>query len=65
MKNKKDIKKRNLSKEDVERLEILKKAEEVKGEQLEINIDQGIRIENQAEKLIGQKIDDPVQKFQF
>lgn len=65
MKNKKDIKKRNLSKEDIERLEILKKAEEVKGDQLELNIDQGIRVENQAEKLIGQKIDDPVQKFQL
>lgn len=65
MKNKKDIKKRNLSKEDIERLEILNKAEEVKGEQLELDIDQGVRIENQAEKLIGQKIDDPVQKFQL
>ena len=56
---------RNLSKEDLERLEILQKSEEVKGEQLFINYDSEVVIENEAEKLLGQKIDDPVQKFQL
>ena len=56
---------RKLSKEDVERLEILQKSEEVKGEQLSINMDSELVIENQAEQLLGQKIDDPVQKFQL
>jgi hypothetical protein len=49
----------------MERLEILHKSEEIKGEQLTLDIDSQISIENQAEKLIGQKIDDPVQKFQL
>tara|TARA_R110000868_G_scaffold396148_3_gene668246 strand:- start:1273 stop:1764 length:492 start_codon:yes stop_codon:yes gene_type:complete len=56
---------RNLSEEDLERLEILQKSEEVKGEQLFINYDSEIVIENEAEQLLGQKIDDPVQKFQL
>jgi hypothetical protein len=56
---------RNLTKEDLERLEILQKSEEVKGEQLFINLDSEIVVENQAEELLGQKIDDPVQKFQL
>ena len=56
---------RNLSKEDLERLEILRKSEEIKGEQLFINYDSEVVIENEAEKLLGQKIDDPVQKFQL
>lgn len=56
---------RKLSKEDLERLEILQKSEEIKGEQLSINLDSALVIENQADKLLGQKIDDPVQKFQF
>lgn len=46
---------RNLSKEDLERLEILQKSEEVKGEQLFINYDSEVVIENEAEKLLGQK----------
>jgi len=58
-------KKRELSKEDIERLEILQKADEVKGEQLTINIDSEITVENQAVKLLGQTIDDPVEKFQL
>ena len=65
MDEKKDIKKRKLSKKDLERLEILRKAEEVKGEQLVLDIDTGVSVENQAEELIGLKIDDPVQKFQL
>ena len=60
-----DKKKRELSKEDIERLEILQKADEVKGEQLSINLDSELTIENQAVKLLGQTIDDPVEKFQL
>lgn len=60
-----DKKKRELSKEDLERLEILQKSEEVKGEQLKINLDSEIIIENQAKELLDKKIDDPVQKFQL
>ena len=56
---------RNLSKEDLERLEILQKTEEVKGEQLFINYNSEVVIVNEAEKLLGQKIDDPVKKFQL
>lgn len=54
-----------LSKEDLERLEILQKSENIKGEQLYLNLDSEIVVENQAEKLLGQRIDDPVQKFQL
>ncbi|WP_257670794.1 hypothetical protein [Parapedobacter tibetensis] len=64
-KTNKDKVERKLSKEDLERLEILQKSEEVKGEQLLINLDSEIVVENQAEQLLGQKIDDPVQKFQL
>ena len=60
-----DKKKRELSKQDVERLELLQKADEVKGEQLSINLDSQITVENQAVKLLGQTIDDPVEKFQL
>lgn len=56
---------RKLSKEDLERLEILQKSEDVKGEQLIINLDSELVIENQAELLLGQRIDDPVEKFQL
>lgn len=60
-----DKKKRELSKQDIERLELLQKADEVKGEQLSINLDSEITVENQAVKLLGQTIDDPVEKFQL
>lgn len=60
-----DKKKRELSKEDIERLELLQKADEVKGEQLLINLDSEIIVENQAVKLLGRTIDDPVEKFQL
>jgi hypothetical protein len=56
---------RKLSKEDLERLEILQKSEEIKGEQLLINLDSELITENQAAQLLGQGIDDPVQKFQL
>lgn len=56
---------RKFSNEDLERLEILQKSEEIKGEQLSIGFNAEIIVENQAEKLFGQKIDDPVQKFQL
>jgi hypothetical protein len=60
-----DKKKRELSKADIERLEILQKADEVRGEQLSINLDSELTIENQAVKLLGKTIDDPVEKFQL
>ena len=60
-----DKKKRELSQEDIERLELLQKADEVKGEQLSINLDSELTVENQAVKLLGQTIDDPVEKFQL
>lgn len=60
-----DKKKRELSKKELEKLKILQKSEEVKGEQLKINLDSGIIVENQAKKLLDKKIDDPVQKFQL
>lgn len=63
--NKKKIIQRNLSKEDIERLELLQKSEEIKGEQLVLNMDAELVIENEAENLLGQKIDDPVTKFQL
>lgn len=49
----------NFSKEDLERLEILQKSEKVKGEQLFINYNSEVVIENEVEKLLDQKIDDP------
>jgi hypothetical protein len=58
-------KKRKLSKEDIERLEILQKSEEVKGEQLSLDVDANIQVDNEADFLLGQKIDDPVAKFQL
>jgi hypothetical protein len=64
-KNKIDIRKRELSKEDIERLEILHKSEEIKGEQLTIDLNSDLVIENQAKILLGQRIDDPVEKFQL
>jgi len=64
-KNRTNKKKRELSKEDLERLELLRKSEDVKGEQLAINLDSEIVVENQAQKLLGQRIDDPVEKFQL
>ncbi len=60
-----DKKLRELSKEDLERLELLQKSEEVKGEQLSINLDSEIVVENQAQKLLDKTIDDPVTKFQL
>lgn len=63
--NQKKIDERLLSKEDIERLELLQKSEEIKGEQLVLNLDSEIATENEANKLLGQKIDDPVTKFQL
>lgn len=63
--NKKKIGERKLSNEDIERLELLQKSEEIKGEQLILNLDSELVIENEADKLLGQKIDDPVTKFQL
>lgn len=63
--NKKRTVERKLSKEDRERLEILQQAEEIKGEQLTLNLDAEIAVENEAKRLLGQTIDDPVTKFQL
>ncbi len=63
--NKKKINQRKLSKADIERLDILQKSEEIKGEQLNLNLNAELIIENEAEKLLSQKIDDPVRKFQL
>lgn len=65
MDSKKNIKKDELSKQELERLEILHQAESIKGEQLAINLDSELVKENEAEKLIDKKIDDPVEKFQL
>ncbi len=65
METKKSIKTSELSKEELERLEILQKAEAVKGEQLVLNWKSEIVVENEAEKLISKRIDDPVEKFQL
>lgn len=65
MESKKEIKKSDLSQEELERFEILQNAEEVKGEQLAISWDSELVLENEAEKLIGLKIDSPVEKFQL
>ena len=64
-KKKSGIGERNLSKEDLERLELLQKSEEVKGEQLALDINSELITENEADKLLGQQIDDPVTKFQL
>lgn len=65
MESNKIVKKSDLSKEELERIEILQKAEEVKGEQLSISWNSEFVIENEAEKLIGLRIDNPVEKFQL
>lgn len=65
METKKSIKTTDLSKEELERLEILQKADEVKGEQLALNWNSELVVENEAEKLISKRIDDPVEKFQL
>lgn len=63
--NKKKIIERKLSEADLERLEILQKSEEIKGEQLTLNLEAEIEIENEAQKLLGLQIDDPITKHQL
>jgi hypothetical protein len=65
MKHKTGIKTGELSAEEIERLEILQKAEEVKGEQLSLNWKSELIIENEAETLLSRPIDNPVEKFQL
>jgi hypothetical protein len=65
MEQKKVIKTSELSKEELERFEILQKSEEVKGEQLSLNWKSELIVVNEAEKLISKRIDDPVEKFQL
>jgi len=61
----KKIDKKKLSQEEIERREILQKAEEVKEEQLKLDIEEGVDVENEYNNLLDQSIDDPVQKFQL
>lgn len=61
----KEIDKKKLSKEEIERRAILEKAEEIKEEQLKLDIDKGVETENEYKTLLDQQIDDPVQKFQL
>lgn len=61
----KTTKKEQLSKEELERLEILQRADEVKGEQLSLNWNSELISVNEAQELISHPIDDPVQKFQL
>lgn len=61
----KKIIERNLSQQDIERLEILQRSEEVKGEQLTLNLEAELAVENEAEKLLGLQIDDPEAKHQL
>lgn len=63
--NKNKIVERKLSEADLERLEILQKSEEIKGEQLTLNLEAELEIENEAEKLLGLQIDDPETKHQL
>ncbi|WP_430811935.1 MULTISPECIES: hypothetical protein [unclassified Carboxylicivirga] len=65
MENKSIKKESGLSLEEQERLVILMKAEDVKGEQLSINLEAELVVENEAEELIGKNIDDPMEKFQL
>lgn len=61
----KNIDKKKLSQEEIERRSILDKAEEVKEEQLKLDLEQGVETENEYKSLLDQQIDDPVQKFQL
>lgn len=61
----KEIDKKKLSKEEIERRAILDKAEKVKEEQLKLDLDAGVETENEYKSLLDQQIDDPVQKFQL
>jgi len=61
----KKIDKKKLSQEEIERREILQKAEEIKEEQLKLDIEEGVDVENEYNNLLDQSIDDPVQKFQL
>ncbi len=61
----KEIDKKKLSQEEIERRAILEKAEQVKEEQLKLDINDGVETENEYKTLLDQQIDDPVQKFQL
>lgn len=65
MKNKDTKKtKSELSKEDLERLELLQKAHEKKGKQLRIDIDKGDLTEiNEIRELLGKRNEDPEEKY--
>lgn len=61
----KEIDKKKISQEEIERRAILEKAEQVKEEQLKLDINDGVETENEYKTLLDQQIDDPVQKFQL
>jgi len=61
----KEIDKKKLSQEEIERRAILEKAEQVKEEQLKLDINDGVETEDEYKSLLDQQIDDPVQKFQL
>lgn len=61
----KNIDRKRLSQEEIERRSILDKAEEIKEEQLKLDLDFGVETENEYKTLLDQQIDDPVQKFQL
>lgn len=66
MKSKKTTKdKKELSQEDLERLQILQEAEEVKGEQLNLDIEGNLQKEDIMKRLTAslQNIDDPEKKY--
>lgn len=65
MKKEKTDLKKSLSRAEKERLEILQKADELKDEQLFVDMDSELQIENLGEKLLSQNIDDPVKKYQL
>ncbi len=57
-------KKTELSPEDLERLEMLQKAHEKQGRQLQIDIEKGdLREVNEIRELLGKKSDDPEEKY--
>ncbi len=67
MKNK-EVKKDNtkISKEEIERREILNKADEIKGEQIKLDLFAGtVSLENEAKLLLGTAIDDPEKKHKL
>jgi hypothetical protein len=64
-KNNKDIQKKEaFTKEDLERLELIQRAHEKKGKQLEIDLEQGVVKEiDELRELVGKQMDNPQEKY--